>query len=129
LKLPCKDDGQDVKDDIVHDHDDRIRIEEGFDVDASSRSVRIPKVSNRNALEDDDQNAADAKSKSDELHEPDDPVMPALICCVAVEKEQSKLDEHIAGQVENEDGDVQLRIHVSKDSTEGNGSMENSHPP
>jgi hypothetical protein len=87
LKLPCKDDRQDVKDDIVHDHNDRIRVEEGFDVDASSRSVGIPKVSDRNALEDDDQDAADAKSKSDELHEPDNPVMPTLICCMAIEEE------------------------------------------
>jgi hypothetical protein len=129
LKLPCKDDRQHVKDDVVYDHDDRVGVEEGFDVDAGSRSIRVPKVSNRNALEDDDQDAADAESKSDELHEPDDPVMPALICCVAVEEEQSKLDEHIAGQVEDENGDVQLTLHVSTDSTEGKGSMENSHPP
>ena len=61
---------------------------------------------NRNTLEDDDQDAANAESKSDKLHEPDDPVMPALVCCVAVEEEQSKLDEHVAGQVEDEYRDV-----------------------
>lgn len=129
LKLPCEDDGQHVKNDIVHDHDDRVGVEEGLDVDTSSGSVRVPEVCNRDTLEDDDQDAADTESKGNELHEPDDPVVPALVCCVAVEEEQSELDEHIAGQVEDEDRDIQLMPDISMDSTREGGSMENSHPP
>jgi hypothetical protein len=108
LKFPCEDDGQDIKNDVVHDHDDRVRVEEGLDVDTSSGGVFVPEVCDWHALEDHDQNAADAKGESNEFHEPDYPVMPTLICCVAIEEEKSELDEHIAGQVKDEDRDVQL---------------------
>ena len=87
MKLPCKDDGQDVKNDVVHDHDDRVGVEESLDVDTSSRNALVPEVCNRDALENDDEDATDTESESDELHEPDDPVMPTLVCCVAVEEE------------------------------------------
>jgi hypothetical protein len=43
LKLPREDDGQHVKNNVVHDH-----------VDTSSGSVRVPEVCNRNTLKDDD---------------------------------------------------------------------------
>lgn len=103
LKFPCEDDGQNIENDVVHDHDDRVRVEEGLDVDTSSGGIWVPKMCDWDALEDDDQDAADAKSKSNEFHEPDGPVMPTLVCCVAIEEEKSELDEHVAGQVKDED--------------------------
>lgn len=103
LKLPCEDDRQHVEDDVVNDHDDRVGIEESLDVDAGSGDILVPEMCDWDALEDDDQNATDTKGKSNELHEPDCPVMPALVCCVTVEEEKSEFYEHIAGQVEDED--------------------------
>lgn len=86
-------------------------------------------MGDRDTLEDDDKDAADAKAEGDKFHEPDGPVMPAFICCVTVEKEKRKLDEHIAGEIEAEDGNIQLKFASVSASFIGDGSTENSHPP
>lgn len=121
MKFPCEDDGQNIENNVVYDHDDRVGVEEGLDVDTSSRGILVPEMCDWNALEDDDQDAADTKGKSNELHKPDCPVMPTLICCVAVEEEKSELDEHVASQVKDEDGNVELMSLISTDLTEGRG--------
>lgn len=103
LKLPGEDDRQHVENDVVDNHDYRVGIEESLDVDASSGDIFVPEMCDWDALEDDDQDAADAKGKSNELHEPDSPVMPAFVCRMAVEEEKSEFYEHVAGQVEDKD--------------------------
>lgn len=127
LQLPSKDDGQNVENDVVDDHDDRVGIKECFDVDASSRSILVPEMCDRYTLEDDDENAADTKAECNKLHEPDDPVVPTLVRCVTVEEEERKLDEHVAGEVEAEDGDVQLMTPNQSHSHQGRKGQLKTH--
>jgi hypothetical protein len=115
LKFPGENDGQSVKNDIVDNHYDRVGVEKCLDVDAGTRGTWIPEMCDRYALKDHDENTADTKGKGNKLHDPDRPVMPTLICRVAVEEEESKLDKHVAGEIEGEDGDVQLSSCISFD--------------
>jgi hypothetical protein len=126
LQMPRKNHRHDIQNQVRRQHDDRVKPKEYAYIYAVTRHGRIPRLVDRPALEDVDKDAAETKTKGNEVHKPDAAVIFGFAHDLGVKEEERVFDGPVAEEVEHTRRQEKLAFCVSGTAYKDmDGRMEN----